>query len=490
MTQKDSQLDTSAASPDQADQADDLEDLEQASAEDTDFDEDEPGPEAFHDGLDESAQDDQPEEPLPFLAQDAEQKEQLTAKPSGLDYDPPKLHKVLADAGIGSRREMEELILAGRVSVNGTPAHIGQRISHTDQVKVNGKPIRFRVQPPPVRVLAYHKPAGEIVTKSDPQHRVTVFKKLPSVKFGRWITVGRLDVNTEGLLLFTTSGELANRLMHPRNEVEREYAVRVLGELEDEQLEQLRTGIDLGDGQPPAQFDQIEPAGGEGANRWYKVVIREGRNREVRRMFEAVGRTVSRLIRIRYGLVALPSSLRRGQSADLNEASVAALMASVGLKAAGAGRPPQKKSRSQARQRPGPDAFGGPMSSGQRVQQDPHDRALDQQDWDEKDQDDEWQPSGPDAHLSQLAGPVKKRQGAKRPNPLQTTWGTAKPAGPHLSAPQRQGAGGKRRKKPGSGPLGGASARPAGQGPGPGGSGRPAGRGGPRKKGPRKPPPG
>ena len=481
MSQKDSQLDKPT------DPVDQFEDFDAAQADDLSFEDDELEMDATEDSLAIAPDDDLPEEPLPFLAQDAEQKEQLTAKPSGLDYDPPKLHKVLADAGIGSRREMEELILAGRVSVNGTPAHIGQRISHTDQVKVNGKPIRFRVQPPPVRVLAYHKPAGEIVTKSDPQHRVTVFKKLPSVKFGRWITVGRLDVNTEGLLLFTTSGELANRLMHPRNEVEREYAVRVLGELEDEQLEQLRSGIDLGDGQAAAQFDQIEPAGGEGANRWYKVVIREGRNREVRRMFEAVGRTVSRLIRIRYGLVALPPSLRRGQSADLNEAAVAALMASVGLKAPGAGRPPQKKSRSQARQRPGPETFGGPMSSGQRVQQDPHDRALDEQDWDAEDQDDEWQPSGPDAHLSQLAGPVKKRQGAKRPNPLQTTWGTAKPSGPHLSAPQRQGAG-KRRKKPGSGAAGGGGPRPAGQASGPGGSGRPAGRSGPRKKGPRKPP--
>jgi 23S rRNA pseudouridine2605 synthase len=484
MNQKDSELDKPT------DQVESLETQTFESSQADVLSDDEDQFEAREEGADLSAlpADDLPEEPLPFLAQDAEQKEQLSSKPSGLDYDPPKLHKVLADAGVGSRREMEELILAGRVSVNGTPAHIGQRISHTDQVKVNGKPIRFRVQPPPVRVLAYHKPAGEIVTKSDPQHRVTVFKKLPSVKFGRWITVGRLDVNTEGLLLFTTSGELANRLMHPRNEIEREYAVRVLGELDDEQLEQLRTGIDLGDGQAAAQFDQIEAAGGEGANRWYKVVIREGRNREVRRMFEAVGRTVSRLIRIRYGLVALPSSLRRGQSADLNEAAVAALMASVGLKPVGGGRPPQKKSRSQARQRPGPEAFGGPMSSGQRVQQDPHDRALDEADWDEEADDDEWQPSGPDAHLSQLAGPVKKRQGAKRPNPLQTTWGTAKPSGPHLSAPQRPGAG-KRRKKPG----GSASAgpRPGGQ-PGSGGStgpggGKPGGRG-PRRKGPKKGP--
>jgi 23S rRNA pseudouridine2605 synthase len=484
MNQKDAELDKPT------DQVESLETQTFESSPADVFSDDEDQSEAREEGADLSSlpPDDLPEEPLPFLAQDAEQKEQLSSKPSGLDYDPPKLHKVLADAGVGSRREMEELILAGRVSVNGTPAHIGQRISHTDQVKVNGKPIRFRVQPPPVRVLAYHKPAGEIVTKSDPQHRVTVFKKLPSVKFGRWITVGRLDVNTEGLLLFTTSGELANRLMHPRNEIEREYAVRVLGELDDEQLEQLRTGIDLGDGQAAAQFDQIEAAGGEGANRWYKVVIREGRNREVRRMFEAVGRTVSRLIRIRYGLVALPSSLRRGQSADLNEAAVAALMASVGLKPVGGGRPPQKKSRSQARQRPGPEAFGGPMSSGQRVQQDPHDRALDEADWDEEADDDEWQPSGPDAHLSQLAGPVKKRQGAKRPNPLQTTWGTAKPSGPHLSAPQRPGAA-KRRKKPGGSASGGP--RPGGQ-PGAGGSagpggGRPGGRG-PRRKGPKKGP--
>ncbi len=483
MNQKDSELDKPT------DQVDDLEQQDLESSQTDAFPDDLDQFEASEGAMDVPLfDDDAPEEPLPFLAQDADQKEQLSAKPSGLDYDPPKLHKVLADAGVGSRREMEELILAGRVSVNGTPAHIGQRITHTDQVKVNGKPIRFRVQPPPVRVLAYHKPAGEIVTKSDPQHRVTVFKKLPSVKFGRWITVGRLDVNTEGLLLFTTSGELANRLMHPRNEVEREYAVRVLGELDDEQLEQLRTGIDLGDGQAAAQFDQIEAAGGEGANRWYKVVIREGRNREVRRMFEAVGLTVSRLIRIRYGLVALPPSLRRGQSADLNEAAVAALMASVGLKPAGGGRPPQKKSRSQARQRPGPEAFGGPMSSGQRVQQDPHDRALDEADWDKEADDDEWQPSGPDAHLSQLAGPVKKRQGAKRPNPLQTTWGTAKPSGPHLSAPQRPGAA-KRRKKPGGFAAG--APRPGGQS-GPGGSagpggGKPGGRG-PRRKGPKKSP--
>ncbi|NDF04758.1 MAG: pseudouridine synthase, partial [Betaproteobacteria bacterium] len=229
--------------------------------------------------------------PLPFLSTQDGLLERGAEETANSGYDLPKLHKVLADAGIGSRREMEELILAGRVSVNGTPAHIGQRIAHTDQVKVNGKPLRIRVEPPPVRVLAYHKPAGEIVTKSDPQQRVTVFKKLPPVKFGRWIVVGRLDVNTEGLLLFTTSGELANRLMHPRSEIEREYAVRIFGDPTPSALEQLRQGVELSDG--PAKFEQIEYAGGEGANQWYRVVIKEGRNREVRRMFEAVGLTVS-----------------------------------------------------------------------------------------------------------------------------------------------------------------------------------------------------
>ena len=366
------------------------------------------------------------------------------AKPSSLDYDPPKLHKVLADAGVGSRREMEELILAGRVSVNGTPAHIGQRISHRDQVKVNGKPIRIRVTPPPVRVLAYHKPAGEIVTRSDPQQRVTVFKRLPPAKVGRWITVGRLDVPTEGLLLFTTSGELANRLMHPRSEVEREYAVRVLGELLPEAEQRLLQGVDLGDG-PSAMFDKLEPAGGEGANRWYRVVIREGRNREVRRMFEAVGLTVSRLLRVRYGSIALPSTLRRGQSAELTDELVKALMASVGLKLpvssgsagrrAGRARPgPVSNSqgnRSNKPPRPEPRAVEDRRSK-------PGDHPLEMDEPPQHHPDDDWQPSGPNAHLSQLAGPVKHKQGAKRPNPLQTTWGSTKPTST-LSAPQRNG---------------------------------------------------
>jgi 23S rRNA pseudouridine2605 synthase len=242
-----------------------------------------------------------------------------------------KLHKVLADAGIGSRRDMEELIIAGRVSVNGQPAHIGQRVSPTDQVRVNGKPLNRRTTAPgrPPRVLLYHKPAGEIVSQDDPEKRPTVFQKLPKVSGGRWVAVGRLDFNTEGLLLFTTSGELANRLMHPRYEVEREYAVRLLGELTDEQKQRLLDGIALEDG--PAQFRRIEDAGGSGANRWYRVTISEGRNREVRRMFEALGLGVSRLIRIRYGAVQMPRALSRGRYQELSPEWVQAWMHDLGI---------------------------------------------------------------------------------------------------------------------------------------------------------------
>ncbi|AKJ28975.1 23S rRNA pseudouridine synthase [Caldimonas brevitalea] len=236
------------------------------------------------------------------------------------DADAPKLHKVLAQAGIGSRRDMEQLILEGRISVNGEPAHIGQRISFGDQVRVNGKPIKFRIAPPPPRVLAYHKPVGEVVSHDDPQNRPTVFRRLPKLPQGKWQSVGRLDLNTEGLLLFTSSGELANQLMHPRFGVEREYAVRVLGTLNEEQRAKLLEGVKI-DGQP-ASFKSIEDGGGEGANHWYRVVITEGRNREVRKLFDAVGLTVSRLIRIRYGTVVLPRGLKRGVWVELDETDV------------------------------------------------------------------------------------------------------------------------------------------------------------------------
>ena len=235
----------------------------------------------------------------------------------------PKLHKVLAQAGLGSRLEMEQLILEGRISVNNEPAHIGQRIQYGDQVKVNGKPLRIRIDPPPPRVIAYHKPAGEIVSHDDPKNRPTVFRKLPRLQHGKWQSVGRLDLNTEGLLLFTSSGELANRLMHPRFGLEREYAVRVLGALSNEEKQKLLDGVMLEDGM--AQFGSIENGGGEGANCWYRVTISEGRNREVRRMMEAVGHAVSRLIRIRYGAMVLPHGLRRSTFMELDEADIRAL---------------------------------------------------------------------------------------------------------------------------------------------------------------------
>jgi 23S rRNA pseudouridine2605 synthase len=260
------------------------------------------------------------DEPLAEAAPDAAAapRRVLAAEP-----DAPKLHKVLAQAGVGSRRDMEQLIVEGRITVNGEPAHIGQRISFGDQIRVAGKPIRVRIAPPPPRVLAYHKPTGEVVTQDDPQQRPTVFRRLPRLAQGKWQSVGRLDINTEGLLLFTNSGDLANQLMHPRFGVEREYAVRVLGTLEDPARARLLEGVEV-DGQPAA-FKSIEDGGGEGANHWYRVVIAEGRNREVRKLFDAVGLTVSRLIRIRYGCVVLPRGLRRGMWVDLEPADVRAI---------------------------------------------------------------------------------------------------------------------------------------------------------------------
>ena len=239
----------------------------------------------------------------------------------------PKLHKVLAQAGLGSRLEMEQLILEGRISVNAEPAHIGQRIQFGDTVKVNGKPIRVRIDPPPPRVIAYHKPTGEVVTHDDPQNRPTVFRRLPKLFQGKWQSVGRLDLNTEGLLLLTSSGELANKLMHPRFGLEREYAVRVLGALNNEEKKRLLEGVNLDDG--VAQFSSIEAGGGEGANCWYRVTISEGRNREVRRMFEAVGHAVSRLIRIRYGAMVLPRGLKRGAFVELDERDIWALTSAL-----------------------------------------------------------------------------------------------------------------------------------------------------------------
>ncbi|AIY43117.1 Ribosomal large subunit pseudouridine synthase B [Collimonas arenae] len=243
--------------------------------------------------------------------------------------DAPKLHKVLAEVGLGSRRDMEELIIAGRVSVNSEPAHIGQRILPTDQIRINGKLLQRKVSKRPPRVLVYHKPAGEIVSHNDPDGRPSVFDRLPNMKAAKWLAVGRLDFNTEGLLLFTTSGDLANRLMHPRYGIDREYAVRTLGELEQGMRQKLLAGVELEDG--VAQFTKIADGGGEGINKWYRVVIGEGRNREVRRMFEAIGLTVSRLIRTRYGAMTLPRGLKRGRWEELDENAVRDMMAAHGL---------------------------------------------------------------------------------------------------------------------------------------------------------------
>ncbi|ASU37819.1 23S rRNA pseudouridylate synthase B [Herbaspirillum sp. meg3] len=251
--------------------------------------------------------------------------------------DAPKLHKVLADSGLGSRRDMEELIVAGRVSVNGEPAHIGQRILPTDQVRINGKLLQRKVSKKPPRVLVYHKPAGEIVSHNDPEGRPSVFDRLPNMKAAKWLAVGRLDFNTEGLLLFTTSGDLANRLMHPRYNIEREYAVRTLGELEQGMRQKLLHGVELDDG--VAQFSKIADGGGEGVNKWYRVTIGEGRNREVRRMFEAIGLTVSRLIRTRYGMMMLPQGLKRGRWEELEENAVRGMLAACGLEKVGGDAP-------------------------------------------------------------------------------------------------------------------------------------------------------
>ena len=266
-----------------------------------------------------------PEQPLPRELIERGRR----AAQSALNSQSDKLHKVLADAGIGSRREMEELIVAGRVSVNGQPAHVGQRVLPTDQVRINGRPLQRRLPGKAPRVLIYHKPTGEIVSHDDPQARASVFERFPKVSGGRWISVGRLDLNTEGLLIVTTSGDLANRLTHPRFEVEREYAVRVAGQLTDEQRQRLLDGVDLDDG--PARFTKLEDAGGQSLNHWYRAVIKEGRNREIRRMFDAIGLQVSRLIRIRFGSIALPRSLARGRFLELAPGWVEAWLHDLGI---------------------------------------------------------------------------------------------------------------------------------------------------------------
>jgi 23S rRNA pseudouridine2605 synthase len=330
--------------------------------------------------------------------------------------DVPKLHKLLAQAGLGSRRDLEQWIAEGRVVVNGQPAHTGQRVALGDRITLDGKPVKVRFAPPPARVLAYHKPAGEVVTHDDPQQRPTVFRRLPRLPRGKWQSVGRLDINTEGLLLFTNSGDLANRLMHPRFGVEREYAVRVLGMLDDEQRERLLQGVEI-EGQT-ASFRSIVDGGGEGANHWYRVVITEGRNREVRKLFDAVGLAVSRLIRIRYGSVVLPRGLRRGVWVDLGPEDVKALRAATGAPAAGqgAGSGPERKGPRRGRKgRPAPGA--APAGAAQGF---------------EGPGDDDLEPTGPIPNPLQQTYDKRAIQQARRvreidengpiPNPLQQTY--------------------------------------------------------------------
>lgn len=235
-----------------------------------------------------------------------------------------KLHKVLAQAGLGSRRAMEEWIKGGKVTVNNAVATIGARVTPTDVIRVEGKIVRSAAATRLPRVLIYHKPEGEIVSQNDPEGRATVFERLPAVRGAKWLAIGRLDYNTSGLLVFTTSGELANRMMHPRFEIEREYAVRIVGTLNSAQLERLKKGIELTDG--VARCVSVEDEGGEGTNHWYRLVLKEGRNRVVRRMFEALGLTVSRLMRVRFGPLSLPPRLKRGQVSALPAPEVKRLL--------------------------------------------------------------------------------------------------------------------------------------------------------------------
>lgn len=372
------------------------------------------------------------------------------APPTGaetLESDYPKLHKVLADAGVGARREMEDWIVAGRVTVNGMPAHVGQRIGPSDQIRINGRPMRRSPAPAPTRVLLYHKPAGEICTRSDPGKRKTVFDRLPKVKGGRWVSVGRLDFNTEGLLIFTTSGELANRLMHPRYGWEREYAVRILGRVEPEMREKLLAGITLDDGE--ASFSSMDELGGEGANAWYRVVLSEGRNREVRRMFEAVGLTVSRLMRVRFGPVGMPSSLTRGRWAELSPAEVGALSYLL--------REPEASA-----------AGDDPAGRDTNLESSGFDTAYDDEDLGPE-YDDDWQPSSADAYREGITQVVRAGEAGA---PGRTRRGRSNGGGQAVfpSGPlERSGTAGNKRR---------GGARPAGHGNGNAGNSAGGGNGG------------
>lgn len=263
---------------------------------------------------------------------------------------PERLQKALARAGLGSRRELEAWIAAGRVSVNGRTAHLGDGVGAGDRVRVDGKIVpRERFSTSGIRVLAYYKPPGIVCSRKDPEGRETVYDAIPRQFRGRWVSIGRLDLTTSGLLLFTNDGELANRLMHPSGEIDREYAVRVLGRVDGAALEQLREGVELDAGR--ARFDSIVDAGGRGANHWFRVVLREGRNREVHRLWESQGVKVSRLLRLRFGTVSLPRDKRPGQWWELEAPELAQLLKLVGVAPVTKPTPPARRPRDALRRR-------------------------------------------------------------------------------------------------------------------------------------------
>lgn len=268
-----------------------------------------------------------------------------------------RLQKFLARVGFGSRRHIEDWIRQGRITINDVPAQLGALVNGAERIVIDGQPVQVRAFGQRRRVLAYYKPVGEVTSRRDDAERPTVFERLPRLHDGRWVAVGRLDLNTQGLLLVTSDGELANRLMHPSSQIEREYAVRILGEVTPTMLQQLCEGVPLEDG--VARFDQISEAGGDGANHWYHVILREGRNREVRRLWESQGVAVSRLIRVRYGPIALRRGLHPGRWDELDEAQLNELLKAVGC--APEHRP--EPSRGHARQRDAQDAPRTPWSA-------------------------------------------------------------------------------------------------------------------------------
>lgn len=250
---------------------------------------------------------------------------------------------MLATAGVASRRAIEQMIAEGRILVNGRPATVGQKIDHNDKVRVDGRPIKLARKDEKTRVLIYKKRVGEVVTREDPDGRRTVFRKLPELESGRWIAIGRLDINTSGLLLLTNDGELARRLMHPSFEIEREYAARILGEINEEVINRLREGVQLDDG--PAKFLAIERGvneDGEGANQWFNVIVRQGRNRLVRRLFESQELQVSRLIRTAYGPIHLGGGIKSGTAREATPEELEALLKAVGLETAPSTKPKRK----------------------------------------------------------------------------------------------------------------------------------------------------